>query len=76
MSHPDTCLTFVREGRTIEVDDLSRSGGMDDTYAVYENGVMLGDFMTTMLGSPIGLSLEEMAWDVATEEASSGKGTE
>ena len=65
--HPDTCLVFEREGRTIEVDELSRSGGMDDTYAVYEDGVMLGDFMTSTPWGRIDTPLEVLAWEVVKE---------
>jgi hypothetical protein len=71
MSHPDTCLTFERDGRTIEVDELSRSGGMDDTYAVYENEQMLGDFMTTTPWGRITTPLADLAWSVVLESEAS-----
>lgn len=50
LTHSDTCDVFEHRGRTFEIDDLSRSGGMDGTYAVYEGGAMLGEFAMDFLG--------------------------
>lgn len=68
MASEETVLTLKRGERVIEIDDLSICmPNQKDTYAIYENGNQMAEFMTSTPLGPIGRPIAELAWEALDE---------